>query len=63
LCLLEIGALDKGVLDLSVCHSFVSHFGVSALCLKCTEHVDCNSNVVLCRIYVRTAGGWAKGIV
>jgi len=25
---------------------FVPHFGVSALCLKCTEHVGCNSNVV-----------------
>jgi len=25
---------------------FVPHFGVSALCVKCTEHVDCNNYVV-----------------
>ena len=25
--------------------SFVSYFGVSALCLKCTEHVGCNSDI------------------
>jgi len=25
---------------------FVSYFAVSALCLKCTEHVGCNSCVV-----------------
>ena len=41
---------------------FVPHFGVSTLCLKCTEHVEHNSCVVQCRIYVRTEGGWAKGI-
>ena len=41
---------------------FAPHFGVSAFCLKCTEHVDCNSCVVQGRIYVRTEGGWAKGI-
>ena len=35
---------------------------MSAFCLKCTEHVDCNSCVVQGRIYVRTEGGWAKGI-
>ena len=39
LCQFEIGELDKGLLDLSVSHS-APHFGVSALCLKCTEHVD-----------------------
>ena len=47
LCQLEIGALDKGFLDLSVSHFFfVPHFVVSALCLKCTKHVGCNSDVV-----------------
>jgi len=46
-CQFEIGAVDKGLLDLSVSHFFVPHYGVSALCLKCTEHVDCNSCVVL----------------
>jgi len=25
---------------------YVCHFGVSALCLKCTEHVDYNSCVI-----------------
>ena len=51
LCQFEIGALDKGLLDLSVSH-FVPHFGASALCLKCTAHVDGNSCVVQRRIYV-----------
>ena len=39
LCLFEIVAIDKELLDLSVSH-FVPHFDVSAFCLKCTEHVD-----------------------
>jgi len=38
--------LDYGFLDLSVSHFFVPHFGVSPLCLKCSEHVGCNSDVV-----------------
>ena len=46
LCQFEIVALDKGLLDLSVSHFFVPYFGVSALCLKYTKHVDCNSCVV-----------------
>jgi len=45
-----------------VSHFFGPNFGVSALCLKCTEHVGCNSNVVQWRICVRTESGWAKGI-
>ena len=57
-----MGALDKGLLDLSVSHYFVPHFGVSALCLQCTAHVGYNSDVVQWRIYVRTECGWAKGI-
>ena len=36
--------IDKVLLDLSV--SLFSHFGVSELSLKCTEHVDHNSCVV-----------------
>ena len=47
----DIGALDKGLLDLCLT-LFASHFGVSALCLKCTEHVDRNSFVVRRRINV-----------
>ena len=62
LCQFEIGALDKGLLDLSVSYYFVPHFGVSAFCLKCTEHVGCKSDVVQWRMYVGTEGGWAKGI-
>ena len=58
----EIGALDKGLLDLSVSHCFVPQFVVSALCLQCTEHVGCNSDVVQWRICVGTAGEWAKGV-
>ena len=59
----EIGTLDKGLLDLWVSHFFfVPCFGVSSLCLKCTEHVGCNSDVVQWRMYVRTEGGRAKGI-
>jgi len=46
LCQFEIGAFDMGLLDLWVSHFFVSCFGVSALCLKCTEHVGRNSCVV-----------------
>jgi len=46
LCQFEIGAVDKGLLDLLVSHFFVPHYGVSALCLKFTEHVDHNSCVV-----------------
>ena len=35
--------------DCLICQSltfFVPHFGVSALCLKCTKHVGCNNDVV-----------------
>ena len=39
MCQFEIGALDKGLLDLLVSYCFVRHFAVSSLCLKCTEHV------------------------
>ena len=42
----EIGALDKGLHDLSVSHFFLSYFAVSALRLTCTEHVGRNSYVV-----------------
>ena len=45
-CEFEIGALDKGLHDLSVSHFFLSYFAVSALCMKCTEHVGRNSYVV-----------------
>jgi len=45
LCQFEIGALDKRLLDLCLT-LFAPHFGVSALCLKCTEHVDSNTCVV-----------------
>ena len=41
---------------------FAHHFGVLACCLKCTKHMCCNSDVVQCRIYVRTEDTWAKGI-
>ena len=41
----EIVALNKGLLYLCLT-LFVPHFSVSALCLKCTEHVDHNSCVV-----------------
>jgi len=46
LCQFVIGALDKGLLDLSMSHFFCPSFCVSAMCLKCTEHVDCNNCVV-----------------
>jgi len=46
LCQFEIGSLDKRLIDLLMPHFFVPHLGVSALCLKCTEHVDRNSRVV-----------------
>ena len=46
LCQFEIGSLDKRLIDLLMSHFFVPHLGVSALCLKCTEHVDRNSRVV-----------------
>jgi len=46
LCQFEIGALVKGLLDLLMSHFFIPHFGVSTLCLKCTEHVYYNSCVV-----------------
>jgi len=45
LCQFEIGALDKGLIGQCLT-SFAPHFGVSSLCLKCTEHVDRNSCVV-----------------
>jgi len=46
LCQFEIGSLDKRLIDLLMSPFFVPHLGVSALCLKCTEHVDPNSCVV-----------------
>ena len=46
LCQFEIGSLDKRLIDLLMSHFFVPHLGVSALCLKCTEHVDRNRCVV-----------------
>jgi len=36
----EIDTLDKGFIDLSESHFFVPHFGLSALQLKCTKHMD-----------------------
>ena len=42
----EISTFDKGLIDLSGSHFFVPHFGVSALCLKCTKHVGRNNDVV-----------------
>ena len=40
-----IGTLDKGFHDLSVSHFSLSHFGVSAWCLKCTKRMGCNGLV------------------
>ena len=37
--------LDKGFYDFSVSHISLSHFGVSARCLKCTKHMGCNGVV------------------
>ena len=42
----EVRTFDKGLIDLSGSHFFAPHFGVSALCLKCTKHVGCNNDVV-----------------
>jgi uncharacterized membrane protein YccF (DUF307 family) len=40
--------------------SFVPYFGMSAWHLKCTKLMGSNSDVVHCRICVRTEDKWAK---
>ena len=45
----------------SVSHLLVPKFVMSALLLKCTKHMGCNSDVKW-RICVRTEGRWAKEI-
>jgi len=42
---------------------FIPHFGVSALCWKCTKHVGCNNDVFSeeC-MWEQKVGGWAKAI-
>ena len=41
----SVGEVSFSVI--SQCLTFyVSHFGVSAWCLKCTKHMCCNSDVV-----------------
>ena len=39
----------------------VPHIGAWAWHLKCAKHTGCNSDVVQCRIYVRTEDRWAEG--
>ena len=43
---IEIGALLGDCMICLCLTSFIPHFVVSALCLKCTKHVDLNSDVV-----------------
>jgi hypothetical protein len=46
LCDFKIDDLGQGFCYLLVSHFFIPHFGVSAWCLYCTEHMGCNGGDV-----------------